>query len=142
MAKKVERTRNAGTWTQAEFDSRIISALRQISQWWKPKQQCLREARVSKGIYVCEQCKRRVPATISGVYKTGNKKGKPRKIKNIVADHINPVVDPNVGRRSWDEYIERMFIETGWQAICKPCHDAKTAEERKTAKKRRENENN
>ena len=76
------------------------------------------------------------------MYKTGKKKGKPRKIKNIVADHINPVVDPNVGRRSWDEYIDRMFIETGWQAICKPCHDTKTAEERKTAKKRRENESN
>lgn len=144
MAKKVERTRNAGTWTQAEFDSRIISALRQISQYWKPKQQCLREARVSKGIYVCEQCKKRVPSTVSGVYKTGKKKGKPRKIKNIIADHIDPVVDPNVGRRSWDEYIDRMFIETGWQAICSSCHKTKSAEETSIAAKRRrrENENN
>ncbi len=59
-----------------------------------------------------------------------------------MADHINPVVDPNVGRKSWDEYIERMFIETGWQAICKECHDVKTKEERAIAAKRRKNESN
>jgi hypothetical protein len=82
-----------------------------------------------------------VPSSIEGVWKSGKKKGKKRRIKNIVADHIAPVVDPAVGFVDWDTYIRRMFIETGWQAICKSCHDIKTTKERAIATKRRKDEN-
>ena len=57
MAKKVERTRNNGTWTEAEFNARIVAALRKVSMFWKPKNECIKKARVGVGKYRCEQCK-------------------------------------------------------------------------------------
>jgi len=125
----VEKTRNNGTLTEAGFNSLITSALRKANQWWKPRQECLRKARVSKGQYLCSCCNSIVPATIAGVYKTGKKKGQKKRIKNIHADHRNPVVDPYTGFISWDVYIERMFIEEGWDAICHSCHSIKSAGE-------------
>ena len=47
------------------------------------------------------------------------------------ADHIVPVVDPAVGFTTWDEFIDRMFVEKeDFQAVCGGCHAIKTAEER------------
>ena len=142
MAKLVERTRNGGTLTEAAFKTMIISALREKSRWWKPKQKCIKDARVSKGKYRCASCRQIVPSTIKGVYKTGKRAGKPRKIVNILADHIEPVVDPYVGFVSWDVYIERMFIETGFQAICHSCHQEKSLTEKDIRTERMRKEKN
>jgi len=139
---KTEKTRNAGTLTEAGFHSLIVSNLRNASRWWKPKQQCIRKARVSLGKYRCASCNQIVPATKKGVYKTGKKAGKPKKIKNILADHKEPVVDPNVGFVDWNTFIERLFREDGWQALCDDCHKAKTKEEQAIAKERRKNARN
>jgi 5-methylcytosine-specific restriction endonuclease McrA len=50
---------------------------------------------------------------------------------DMKADHILPVIDPVEGFVGWDSYISRMFCEAdGWQALCGPCHDRKTAAER------------
>ena len=87
MAKKPEKTRNNNTMTEAQFHSLIVSNLRNASRWWKPKQQCIRKARVSLGKYRCAECNLVVPSTKKGFYKTGKKAGKPKKIKNILADH-------------------------------------------------------
>lgn len=141
MAKLVERTRNANTLTEAQFKAMLISALRDKSRWWKPKQQCIRDARVSKGLYRCASCSSIVPSTLKGVWKTGKKAGRTRKIPNILADHIEPVVDPYVGFVSWDVYIERMFIEVGFQAICHKCHQEKGKVECQIRTQRRRNEN-
>ena len=47
-------------------------------------------------------------------------------------DHINPVVDPDVGFVSWDVFIDRLFCErANLQAICIPCHKIKSKEEKK-----------
>ena len=135
-----EKTRNAGTLTEAGFKSLIISALRDKSRWWKPKQKCIQKARVSKGMYLCASCNEIVPSTKKGFYKTGKKAGKQKKIKNILADHIDPVIDPHIGFVDWNTYIGRMFIETGWQAICGNCHKIKTAEEKAIATERRRND--
>ena len=134
---KPEKTRNAGTLTEAGFKSLIVSALREKSRWWKPKQECIKKSRVRKGIYICEICKQEVTSYKYDTFKTGKKKGKARKIRNILADHINPVVDPSVGFVDWNTYIERMFIEEGWQAICDECHKIKSAEERAIATERK-----
>jgi 5-methylcytosine-specific restriction endonuclease McrA len=49
----------------------------------------------------------------------------------LVADHVDPVVCPEQGFVNWDTYIARMFCEAeGFQAVCVPCHDAKTSRER------------
>lgn len=50
-------------------------------------------------------------------------------------DHINPVIDPQIGFQSWDIYISRMFPdESGWQALCDICHKVKTKAEKQTKK--------
>lgn len=133
---RVERTRNAGTLTEAGFKAMIIAALRDRSRFWKPRQACIKKARVRKGYYLCESCNNVVPATKWTEYKTGKRKGKPKKVKNIVADHTHPVVDPTVGFVDWNTYIERMFIEEGFQAICHDCHSAKSLEETAIRKER------
>lgn len=93
---------------------------------------CIRRARVGRGLYKCEDCGEIGPATLPP--KEGNK----RRIKNIIADHTEPVIDPNTGFVSWDETVERMFVEEeGFQAICHACHTIKTNKEKAIGKERR-----
>ena len=50
--------------------------------------------------------------------------------KDVLMDHINPVI-PLEGWDDFDGYIDRMFCdESGFQCLCKDCHDAKTREEK------------
>lgn len=52
-------------------------------------------------------------------------------------DHNDPVVEPEVGFKDWNTYIDRMFLNK-MQFLCKPCHASKTADEniiRKARKK-------
>lgn len=129
------KTYNGGQWTEARMNSFIKSALRAASQKWPPRNQCIKEARVRRGWYKCDGCGKEVPATLPP--KEGNK----RRIKNIVADHIKPVIDPAVGFVDWNTVIDRMFCERdGFQALCHHCHSIKTQEEREIAKKRKANE--
>ena len=63
---KVVRTRNLGTWTEAEYFSRIRSALRKVFRYFKPMQKALDLAsRPSKSAnkklkkeYQCAHCKK------------------------------------------------------------------------------------
>ena len=128
------KTRNSGNWTEARFNSFIISGLRQTSRRWGPIGEVQKEARVSRGLYLCAGCKKHVPAST----KDGRKR-----VKNIFVDHINPIVDPEIGFTTWDEFIERMFCEKeNLQLLCKNCHDVKSDAERKTAVERRKREKN
>lgn len=125
--KKKERTLCAGTMTEAQFKSKIISALRNASRWWKPKQDAIKRAKVSRGLYKCELCWKIVP--LSKAKKT-----------QIVADHIEPIIDPAIWFVSYDEWIRRCFIEEeGYQAICLECHTKKTNNEKAIAKERKNN---
>jgi len=123
---------NNGQWTQSKFNSFIKSALRSASSRWPPKYQTIAEAftgskinentgRIAKH-YKCAVCGNDFPN------------------KEIQVDHIDPVIDPNVGFVNWDVVIERMFCEKeGFQVICKPCHKVKTQAERLQAKLRKNN---
>ena len=54
----------------------------------------------------------------------------PRKL--VSADHVRPVIDPARGFVDWNEYITRLFCsESGFQIVCKECHDEKTKREGK-----------
>jgi 5-methylcytosine-specific restriction endonuclease McrA len=54
-----------------------------------------------------------------------------KRVKNIVVDHIKPVV-PVEGWVSWDDCIENMFSEEdNLQALCSHCHKIKSGEEAK-----------
>lgn len=123
-----DKPHNGGQWTEARFHSFIKGALRAASRKWGPKWQVKKDARKARGIYECAGYKRpphNVPATLPPP------KGKKRRIDNAVVDHILPVVDPDLGFRTWDELIERMFCEAeGLQLLCHQCHTEKTKDER------------
>jgi hypothetical protein len=123
MGKQTKKTRNGGRWTEARFRSFIISALRAATRRWAPRNEVMKEASTRRGFKLCAGCNKEVPVSIVV-------KGK--RVKNVFADHIEPIVDPAKGFTTWDEWIERAFVEKeGFQCLCKECHDKKTAEERK-----------
>ena len=114
---------NGGQWTKSRFQSFIKSALRGASTRWNPKWRAIEEVFIGKfknpktgrmrKMYRCQQCKNTFPQN------------------EMKADHIDPVIDPVKGFVSWDETIERMFVEKeGFQAVCDGCHKLKTKEER------------
>lgn len=126
------KTRCSGMWTEARYRSFIKGNLRRASMKWAPISQALGLARAKRGFYTCAGCKQLVPASA--------KVGKTRK-KNVHVDHINPIIDPDVGWVSWDSTIERMFCEVeNLQVLCTECHDVKTNEEKEKAKERRAKE--
>lgn len=122
----VDKPYNNGQWSHARFQAFIKSALRSASNRWGPKISVKKKARIKRGIYECAGYSRsphHVPASI----KKGN-----RRLNNALVDHILPIVDPVEGFHSWDKTVARMFVEEdGLQVLCKSCHDAKTADERK-----------
>ena len=66
--------------------------------------------------YECAECHNQFPA------------------KEVAVDHIDPVV-PVSGFTTWDEVIERMFVEKeGLQVLCKECHRVKCQEEKQQRK--------
>jgi len=124
-----------GRWTTARFNSFITSALRSAHGRWGPKTDAKKRARVRRGVYVCELCGVEGPATLPPL------KGKVRRRNNAAVDHIEPVVDPAIGKTTWDEFIARMFVEAdGYQVLCYDCHSKKTEEERTIATARRRQE--
>lgn len=120
---RVEKTRCGGRWSESRFRQFIVTSLRQAAMKWGPKHDCISACFTRNGInpktgrkcklHRCELCGREVPK------------------KDMRADHIEPVVDPNQGFVSWDEYIKRMFCEReGLQGICVTCHDKKSEREK------------
>ena len=130
--------------TEAELRSRIMSAIRQLSRWWRPKNEAIARARVGRGKYKCEECGKIGPASLPPL------PWKKRKRKNIQADHIEPVVpiegwkdDNNLFLNyNWNEVLERMFVPAeGFQAICWECHSWEKWKTKQENKKRREYKN-
>lgn len=128
MVKKVNRTRNAGTWTESQFESAIRSALRQKFKYWKAGNKAVeRHSRPYTGsnkrrkIEVqCQRCFEWFPPS------------------SIEKDHIIPVgslKDPKTGRMTaqslWD-FLHRLVEEDPekYQPLCRECHKLKTKEER------------
>ena len=136
MAKKpVAKPYNGGTWTAARKKSFVISALRAAASRWGPKNVCKSNARVKRGVYKCEECEQEGPATLPPL--EGNK----RRRNNACVDHINCIVDPNIGFVDYNTWIDRWLVELdGFQLLCWQCHHDKTNKERAIAKERREKE--
>lgn len=132
MAKRlIDRPRNSGNWSEAQYVAFIKSALRGAR--WPPKYEVIKRAKVGYALYRCAICGGIGPPTLPP--KEGNK----NRIKNIVADHIDPVVDPSVGFVDWNTFIARLFVEVdGFQAVCNSCHTVKTQEENQMRRETRE----
>lgn len=126
MAKRVlvQRTRNGGTQTQAGHMGNIRSMLRSLSRWWKPMQLALKASsttytvgRAKRVMFLCAQC------------------NKLHERKNVEVNHIEPagsLKDYN----DLPSFCEKLFVEdiTKLEVLCKPCHLAITAEQRKKVK--------
>ena len=125
-----------GEWTQAKFVAFVKSQLRNGSMKWPPKHKVLSEARKARGVYLCAGCGQLVPTTIKSEKHSGRD-------KNIFVDHISPIVNPEIGFTSWDDFINNLYCDsTNLQVLCLQCHSMKSAEERRVsnarAKKERE----
>lgn len=87
----------------------LTNKLRRLSYQWPPRKQAIKNARIARGQYKC--------ATCEGTFGP----------KEIQLDHIQPVVDEEIGFIDFNTYIERLFcVEDNFQVLCKPCHAAKT----------------
>lgn len=115
MPRKVERTRNNGTMTEAEFWSSIRNALRNLSRWWKPVAEARKLARrpytgnlpKQKWEYKCAKCKKHFIET------------------EIHVDHI---IEAGSLRCAEDlpGFVERLFCEVdNLRVLCKPCHKSR-----------------
>lgn len=116
MPRKVERTRNGNTWTEAQFWAEVRSAFRQKFRYWKPAQTAKIRARRDyrgggrrKYEYKCSGCKHYYPE------------------KEINIDHIIPVGSL---KRPKDlaGFLERLTPEDpdAYQVLCSECHKNKT----------------
>ncbi len=115
-ARGAELTRASNTLTESEFFGRIISAIRRLTMYWKPKNDYLLTIRRpysgtdkrTKWEYQCISCQQWF------------------KRVDIECDHIAPVGSFKCFNDA-PGYLERAFIEKeGYQALCKECHRSKT----------------
>jgi hypothetical protein len=110
---RVPRTRNANSLTESQFWSKIRSALRNASRFWKPAALAKEKAKqVYKGInkrqkvqYICDICKN------------------PKKSTEVEAHHKIPCGS----LKKYSDlpgFVERLFTEdiNAFQIICKKCH--------------------
>jgi 5-methylcytosine-specific restriction endonuclease McrA len=90
--------------------ARIHSACRKLWLWSPNRKAALTTARISRGLYVCAECKALTTA------------------KEIAVDHKE-----RVGSVLEAGYLERLFCHPSQlQVLCTACHDRKTAKERKS----------
>lgn len=88
----------------------LVQKLRRLSYQWPPRKEAKRAARVSRGKYKCAICE-------------GEEFGP----KQIVMDHIEPVIDPEEGFIDFNIYLKRLFCKKElFQVLCKSCHTSKT----------------
>lgn len=114
----------ATAWTDGRLKAFIISVLRSGTRRYPPKYECLNEAKTEKKInsktgrlaqhYRCSMCLGEFPSS------------------GVQVDHITPVVAPETGFTTWDEFISRLFCDKeNLQVLCKECHNIKSATEKK-----------
>ena len=95
---------------------------------WPPRNEALKKAKTTKKInpksgrlaqhFKCKKCKKDFPA------------------KQVVVDHIKPVVEIGVGFVNFDVYVERMYCSLkNLQVLCKICHDVKSKSEKEKRRK-------
>jgi hypothetical protein len=112
---RINKTRNAGTMSEAAFWSMIRSALRKRSMYWKPinlyknskRRNYVGENKRQKFEYECDDCHNWFSA------------------KEVQVDHI---IECGSLKCSEDlqGFVDRLFTETGFKLLCLKCHKNKT----------------
>lgn len=113
---KIPKTRNAGTFTEAQFFNWLRQKLRRASIAWRPINECRKKAKVPyvgenkrrKFSYVCNSCKEEFDA------------------KSITVDHVQAI--GSLQKFSdLPTFVERLFCEEQFlQVLCSECHNKKT----------------
>jgi 5-methylcytosine-specific restriction endonuclease McrA len=113
---KAPKTRNSGTFTDAQFFNWLRQKLRRISITWKPINEVRKKAKIPytgnnkrrKVSYVCSVCKGEFSA------------------KEVSVDHTIPIGSLQKFE-DLPSFVEKLFCEEdGLSLMCKKCHDAKT----------------
>lgn len=129
MPKKtrVERTRNAGTMTEAAFWGMIRSALRRRSMYWKPIINAKNSAKRAviggrqKWEYQCSACRKWFKGT------------------EVEVDHVNPAGSLTCSD-DLKGFVTKLFAEEGYDVKCNPCHRNHTNIALKSKKTSKNNE--
>lgn len=84
--------------------------MRKVWYWSEERNEALRSAKVSRGLWKCEKC------DFVGIR------------KEMAVDHIEPVVAVDSNDEDiWNSFIKRLFCGAdGLQVICRECHSKKT----------------
>ncbi len=124
-----------------KWKGKIINALRRLSYSYPPRNEAKTRQKVAPATFECEHCQTWVyegSKTLDKLDLTPPKlliKGK------VAIDHKSPVIPLKSFKRppwDWDEYILRMFCDdSGFQILCKSCHDKKTKQENEERRKKR-----
>lgn len=115
-------------WTDGRLKSFLTSVIRAGFRKYPAKYEALNAAKRGKKMnpatgrlaehYECNKCHKEFVA------------------KDVQVDHVKPVVDPKVGFVNWDVFIKRLYCTAdNLQVLCIPCHEKKTAKERKVRAK-------
>lgn len=113
---KVLKTKNHGTFTEAQFFNWLRQKLRRASLVWKPISECKKRAKIPysgdnkrrKVSYVCESCK--------GEFDS----------KSVSVDHKLPIGSLQ-NYSDLPQFVERLFCEIeNLQLLCSDCHSVKT----------------
>jgi len=108
---RVPRTRNNGTLTESAFWQMIRATLRNRTRFWKPRYQCLMDARrpsqsLNKKLkweFQCSSCKKWFSQSAIEIHHFQE------------AGKLNCAADLPL-------FVERLFAEDGWMCLCKACH--------------------
>ena len=84
--------------------------LRNSSLRWPERNEAIKLARVSRGLYLCNICKEEFPRT------------------KIHVDHIEPIISIKENFTTWDDFIKKLFCNVEqFQVLCEQCHMNKTS---------------
>jgi hypothetical protein len=125
MARQVKRTRNGGTWTEAQYWGRIRGALRKAFAHWKPSDAVMERIKVP---YTGDNPRKRFMWRCEGC-------GALCERAEIRKDHVTPCGP----LRSEADVLKFIAILTSenpadFQGLCVGCHQAKTNSERQARK--------
>lgn len=105
-------------------DRYLLAYFRRVWRWDPERKAVLEASHQKAGSLLnrqCEKCKKNFPK------------------RKVVADHIDPVINPRTGFVDWNTLYLRLFVpRTGLQALCTVCHRIKSNLENRIRRATRE----